>query len=351
MSVRITDVTLRDGSHAVRHQFTVDEVTSITRALVDAGVPVIELSHGDGLGGSSLTYGFSRVDETELLEAAARCVEGSQSELAVLLLPGIGTIEELERAAEIGVSVARVATHCTEADIAEQHLDRARALGLEAVGFLMMAHTIEPAALVEQAKVHEAAGAQVVYCTDSAGALTMDGVAARIAALRDGLDPETVVGFHGHNNLGLAVANTVVAMRKGARHVDASTCGLGAGAGNCSTEALVAVCDRMEPGWQTGIDVLAIASAGEHAVAPVAAYLPRIDRASLILGWAGVYSSFLLHAQRAARRYGLNEADILLEVGRRDAIGGQEDMVLEIALQLAKQDREASHQAGLPSPT
>lgn len=350
MNVRITDVTLRDGSHAVRHQFTVDQVTSVTRALVGAGVPVIELSHGDGLGGSSLTYGFSRVDEMELLCAAAECVENSQSKLAVLLLPGIGTIAELERAAEIGASVARVATHCTEADIAEQHLGRARSLGLEAAGFLMMAHMIDPDRLVEQAKVHEAAGAQVVYCTDSAGALTMDGVAARIAALRDALDPSTVVGFHGHNNLGLAVANTIVAIRGGAGHVDASTCGLGAGAGNCSTEALVAVCDRMEPRLETGIDVLAIASAGEETVAPVATYLPRIDRASLMLGWGGVYSSFLLHAQRAARRYGLNEADILLEVGRRHAVGGQEDMVLEIALQLAQQKKGESKRPRVSAP-
>lgn len=344
IDLRLTDVTLRDGSHTVRHQFTTDQVREITSALSKAGVPVIEVSHGDGLGGSSLTYGFSLVEEGRLLQEAAKAVESSPTKLAVLLLPGVGTITELEEAARLGASVARVATHCTEADIAEQHLGKARDLGMEAVGFLMMAHTVEPAQLAEQAKVHEASGAEVVYCTDSAGALTMDGVAARISALKATLEPSTVVGFHAHNNLGLGVGNTIVAIEEGARHVDASACGLGAGAGNCMTEALVAVCDKL--GWETGVDVLAVATAAEEVVSTVADRLPRIDRASLMLGWAGVYSSFLLHAQHAARRYGLSEAEILLETGRRHAVGGQEDLILEVALQLAEQkDRESGSAA------
>lgn len=340
-AIRLTDVTLRDGSHAVRHQFTVEQVVRVTEALAAAGVPVIEISHGDGLGGSSLNYGFSRVDEYELIAAAASVLEGTDSRLAVLLLPGIGVSADLERAADLGVAVARVATHCTEADIAIQHLKTVRALGMEAVGFLMMAHMVEPDLLAEQARIHEESGAQAVYCTDSAGALTMDGVAARVSALREALDPDTVVGFHAHNNLGLGVGNSVTAVANGARHIDASARGLGAGAGNCITEAFVAVCDKL--GWETGIDVMKVADAAEEVVTEVADRLPVLDRSSLILGWAGVYSSFLLHAQRAARRYGVTEAEVLLEAGRRGAVGGQEDIIVEIALELARQRQ--------PSPT
>jgi 4-hydroxy-2-oxovalerate aldolase len=339
-AVRLTDVTLRDGSHAVRHQFSVDQVVAVTEALVAAGVPVIEVSHGDGLGGSSINYGFSLTDEYDLIAAASPIVDATDSELAVLLLPGIGIVDDLERAAELGVGVARIATHCTEADIAIQHLGKARELGLEAVGFLMMAHMVEPETLVEQARIHESSGAQAVYCTDSAGALTMDGVAARVSALRDALDPETIIGFHAHNNLGLGVGNSVTAVENGAQHIDASALGLGAGAGNCISEAFVAVCDKL--GWDTGIDVMSVANVAEEVVTDVADRLPAIDRPSLILGWAGVYSSFLLHAERAARHYGVDEADILLEVGRRRAVGGQEDMIVEIAIELAAERKTAA---------
>jgi 4-hydroxy 2-oxovalerate aldolase len=331
--IRITDVTLRDGSHAVRHQFTVDQVEDVTRALAGAGVPVIEISHGDGLGGSSLTYGPSLVDERDLLRAAAPILRENDVKLAVLLLPGIGVATDLEVAAEIGASVARIATHCTEADIAAQHLAKARDLGLEAVGFLMMAHMISPEELCEQARIHEASGAQVVYCTDSAGALMPTTVAERVSALRAALEPSTVIGFHAHNNLGLGVANTIVAIEEGAEHVDASACGLGAGAGNCATEALVAVCDKL--GWATGVDLMAVIDAAEDVVAAIPERRPTVDRASLILGWAGVYSSFLLHAQRAAKRYGVRESDILLELSRRRAVGGQEDMIVDVAIELA----------------
>jgi len=340
LNVRVTDVTLRDGSHTVRHQFTVSQVVAVTTALADAGVPVVEISHGDGLGGSSLTYGFSLVDERELLQAAAPILRERGSKLAVLLLPGIGVASDLEQAAAIGATVARVATHCTEADIASQHLARARALGFEAVGFLMMAHMIGPNELAEQAKVHESAGAQVVYCTDSAGALVPSTVAERVSALREALEPDTIVGFHAHNNLGLGVANTLKAIEEGARHVDASTRGLGAGAGNCATEVLAAVCDKL--GWETGIEVMAIANAAEDVVAPIPERLPSVDRASLILGWAGVYSSFLLHAERAAARYKVSEADILLELARRRAVGGQEDMIVDVAIELASRQSAAA---------
>jgi 4-hydroxy-2-oxovalerate aldolase len=339
-AVRVTDVTLRDGSHAVGHQFTVEDVVAVTTALVDARVPVLEISHGDGLSGSSLNYGLSRVDERELLRAAVPIARERGAEVAVLLLPGIGTVRDLEGAAEIGTSVARIATHCTEADIANQHISRAQELGFTTVGFLMMAHMVSPAELVEQAKVQEAAGASVIYCTDSAGALLPSTVAERISALRAALDPRTAVGFHAHNNLGLAVGNTLKAIEQGATYVDASARGLGAGAGNCATEVLAAACDKL--GWETGIEVMAIANAAEDVVAPIARRQPIVDRASLILGWAGVYSSFLLHAERAARRFGVSEADILLEVGRRRAVGGQEDIITEVALELA------GRQSGLP---
>jgi 4-hydroxy 2-oxovalerate aldolase len=332
-TIRITDVTLRDGSHAVNHQFTVDQTVAIAGGLVDAGVAVVEISHGDGLGGSSLNYGFSKVDEFALLRAAAPTVAARGAQLAVLLLPGIGTAADLEQAREIGASVVRVATHCTEADIAAQHLARARSLGFEAVGFLMMAHMLDPAELAEQAKVHEAAGAQVVYCTDSAGALVPSSAAARVDAMRDALEPATTVGFHAHNNLALASGNTLAAIEAGAQHVDASARGLGAGAGNCAIEALVAACDKLD--IQTGIDVLRIANVAEDLVAPIMLRDLIVDRASLMLGWAGVYSSFLLHAERAAERYDVDLAEILLEAGRRQTVGGQEDLLVQIAVDLA----------------
>jgi 4-hydroxy 2-oxovalerate aldolase len=341
MKVRITDVTLRDGSHAVRHQFTVEQVTAVATALADAGVPVVEVSHGDGLGGSSVNYGLSKVDEQELIRAAGPVLAERGSKLAVLLLPGIGVVTDLELAAEAGASVVRVATHCTEADIAIQHFGKARDLGFETAGFLMMAHMIGPKELAEQAKIQEAAGAQVVYCTDSAGALIPSTVAQRVSALRGALESDTIIGFHAHNNLGLAVANTLTAVEEGAAHVDASARGLGAGAGNCAIEALAAVCDKL--GWDTGIDVLGVANAAEDIVTPIADRIPALDRASLMLGWAGVYSSFLLHAKQAAGRYGVSEAELLLELGRRKVVGGQEDMIIDVAIELASHGRvEAS---------
>jgi 4-hydroxy-2-oxovalerate aldolase len=332
--ITLTDVTLRDGSHAVAHQFTSDQVEAIATALATAGVPIIEVSHGDGLGGSSLTYGRSKVRDTDLLERAAECVRSRGTRLAVLLLPGIGTIRDLDQAIDIGASVARIATHCTEADVAIQHLEHARGRGCLAVGFLMMAHMTSPDALAEQAKIHEAAGAQVVYCTDSAGAMTPADVAHRVSALRMALEDSTAVGFHAHNNLGLGVGNTLAAIAEGATYVDTSSRGLGAGAGNCATEALVAVCDKM--GIDTGIDVIGAADVAEDLISRLPFRLPALDRASLILGWAGVYSSFLIHSARAAERYQVPQADILLELGRRGVVGGQEDMIVDVAIELSQ---------------
>ncbi len=329
------DSTLRDGSHPKRHQITVDEVRSVARALDGAGVPWIEVSHGDGLGGSSFNYGFSLVDEYELMAAAL--AEMRQAKLAVLLLPGIGTKDELKKAWDVGARLVRVATHCTEADISPQHIALARELGYVTVGFLMMAHMNTPEGLVTQARIMADAGAQIVYCTDSAGALTGPEVAARIAAMRAGLPDDVQIGFHGHHNLSLGVANSLVAIEHGATWVDGSTCGLGAGAGNTPTEIFVAVCEKL--GIGTGIDALAMMDVAEEVVRPIMTHVPMVNREALLLGFAGVYSSFLLHADRAARRFGVSSKEVLLEAGRRQAVGGQEDLLIDIAAELAAADR------------
>jgi 4-hydroxy 2-oxovalerate aldolase len=326
---RLTDSTLRDGSHAVRHQYTQQQVTDIVTGLDQAGVAVLEVAHGDGLGGSSFNYGFSGTDEMKLISAAVAAARTAK--IACLLIPGIGTAEDLRAIADLGASVARIATHCTEADIAGQHIRMAKELGLEAVGFLMMAHMIEPEQLLAQARKMQDYGADVVYCVDSAGAMTTPMARARVGALVAGLD--IPVGIHAHENLSLSVANSLAALEAGALHVDACTAGAGAGAGNCPTEVLVAVCEKL--GIGTGVDVLAAANVAEETVRPALQRPQLVDRASLILGYAGVYGSFMLHSERAAARYGVPQAEILLELGRRKVVGGQEDMIIDVALELA----------------
>jgi len=329
---RVTDSTLRDGSHAVAHRFSAEEAALVAGALDRAGVPVIEVSHGDGLGGSSFNYGFSAQSEVDLVRAAASAVK--HAKVAVLLLPGIGLAADLETVLEAGASVARIATHCTEADIAIQHIGTARQLGMEAVGFLMLAHMVEPSVLLEQARIMEAAGAQTVYVVDSAGAMTTDQARARVSALKARLDAGTQVGIHAHQNLGMAVANSIAAVEEGVDQVDGCTRGLGAGAGNCPTEILVAVADRLN--WETGIDLLAIMDVAEDVVAPLMLREQIVNRAALTLGYAGVYGSFLLHAERAAERFDVATRDILLELGRRRVVGGQEDMIVDVALELSR---------------
>jgi 4-hydroxy 2-oxovalerate aldolase len=325
----LVDSTLRDGSHAVAHQFDTDHVRAVVRALDAAGVPMIEVSHGDGLGGSSFNYGFSKVDELELLKVAV--AEAKQAKIAALLLPGIGVATDLYRVREAGVTVARIAAQCTEADITEQHIGLAKQLGMTTIGFLMMAHMLEPAQLLEQAELMESYGVDAVYVTDSAGALTVDGVRARIGALAEGLS--CGVGIHAHNNLQLAVANSLAAHREGATFIDACTRGLGAGAGNTPTEVLVAACDKLD--IPTGVDTFSILDAAEDVVAPMMDRPQIVDRAGLLLGYAGVYSSFLLHAERAADRFGVKLPALLMELGRRKIVGGQEDMIVDIAAELA----------------
>ena len=333
--MKICDVSLRDGSHVVRHQFTVDQVVSIAAALDTAGVAMVEVSHGDGLGGSSLQYGLSRTNELELIRAARSVL--SRAKLTVLLLPGIGTREDLKAARDLGAEVVRVATHCTEADIAQQHIGFGRELGMEVAGFLMMAHMIPAAELAVQAKLMASYGAHAVYVTDSAGALTLDGARERVRTIRDVVQCE--VGFHGHNNLSLAVANTLAAIEEGATWIDAAVRGFGAGAGNTATEVLAAVLDRI--GRNPGLDVLKLMDIAEELVPPVMGKPAMIDRAALTLGYCGVYSSFLRHAEKAAERFGVDAREILMEVGRRKAVGGQEDMIIEVAFELSQASASA----------
>ena len=328
--VRITDSTLRDGSHAMRHQFTEEQVRAVVSALDGAGVQVIEVSHGDGLGGSSFNYGFSLVDEISLIKAAVD--EARAARIAVLLLPGVGTVEDLREAREAGASVARIATHCTEADVSVQHFAAARDLGMETVGFLMLAHRLDPAGLARQARIMVDAGAECVYVVDSAGALVLSDAQARVQALVAEIGREAQVGFHGHQNLSLGVANSVLAFQAGATQIDGALCALGAGAGNAPTEVLAATFARL--GIGTGVDVDGVLAAAEEVVRPFIGRLPWMDRASVVQGYAGVYSSFLLHAQRAAERYGVPAHAILQRVGEAGYVGGQEDMIIDIALEL-----------------
>lgn len=330
-NVRLTDTTLRDGSHAMSHKFTVDQVRSTVRALDDAGIQVIEVTHGDGLGGSSFNYGFSLTPELDLVRAAVD--EAKNAKIAVLMLPGLGTLHDLNQAHDAGASVARIATHCTEADVSIQHFQHARSLGMETVGFLMLSHRVGPEELARQARIMADAGCQCVYVVDSAGALILDDVSERVSALVAELGNDAQVGFHGHQNLSFGVANSVYAVRAGAKQVDGTLVALGAGAGNSPTEVLAAAFDRL--GIHTAVDVQGLMAAAEDVVKPYIARMPVMDRASIMQGYAGVYSSFLIHAERAASRYGVPAWKILEEVGKAGYVGGQEDMIVDVAVQLA----------------
>ena len=330
--ITVHDMTLRDGMHPKRHLMTLDQMKRIASGLDAAGVPLIEVTHGDGLGGASVNYGFPAHSDEDYLGAVIPLMK--QARVSALLLPGIGTVDHLVMAHALGVATIRVATHCTEADVAQQHIEKARALGLDTVGFLMMAHMASPQKLAEQARLMESYGANCVYVTDSAGHMLPDDVRVRIAAVREALRPGTELGFHGHHNLAMGVANSIAAIAAGARRVDAAAAGLGAGAGNTPMEVLVAVCDRM--GIRTGVDVFGIQDVAEDLVVPIMDHVIRIDRDSLTLGYAGVYSSFLLFAKRAEAKYGVPAREILVELGRRGMVGGQEDMIEDTAITLAR---------------
>ncbi|WP_439888358.1 4-hydroxy-2-oxovalerate aldolase [Pseudomonas sp. MBLB4123] len=330
--VRLHDMSLRDGMHAKRHQIGLDEMVNVATGLDAAGVPLIEITHGDGLGGASLNYGFPAHSDEEYF--AAVIPKMKQAKVSALLLPGIGTVDHLKMAHEHGVSTIRVATHCTEADVSEQHIGMAAKMGLDTVGFLMMAHMVSAEKLLEQARLMESYGANCIYCTDSAGYMLPDEVTEKIAVLRAGLNAEVEIGFHGHHNMGMAIANSLAAIEAGAARIDGSVAGLGAGAGNTPLEVFVAVLKRM--GVDSGVDLYAIMDVAEDLVVPMMDQPIRLDRDALTLGYAGVYSSFLLFAKRAEKKYGVSARELLVELGQRGTVGGQEDMIEDLALTLSR---------------
>ncbi|MGH8456970.1 MAG: 4-hydroxy-2-oxovalerate aldolase [Stenotrophobium sp.] len=333
IKIKVHDMSLRDGMHPKRHQITIEQMKSIAKGMDEAGVPLIEVTHGDGLGGASVNYGFAAATDEQYLRAVIPLMK--QAKVSALLLPGIGTVDHLRLAADCGVSTIRVATHCTEADVSEQHISLGRKMGLDTVGFLMMAHMVEPEKILEQAKLMESYGANCLYVTDSAGYMLPDDVTARISLLRDKLKPETEIGFHGHHNMSMGISNSLAAVEAGARRIDCAAGGMGAGAGNTPLEVFIAVCNRM--GIETGVDLFKISDVAEDLVTPILDFPVRIDRNSLTLGYAGVYSSFLLFAKRAEAKYGVSAREILLELGRRKMVGGQEDMIEDTAITMARE--------------
>lgn len=335
--VKLHDMSLRDGMHSKRHQISIDEMVAVATGLDEAGMPLIEVTHGDGLGGASVNYGFAAHTDEEYLSAVIPKMK--QAKVSALLLPGIGTVDHIRMAQSCGVSTIRVATHCTEADVSQQHIQYSAEQGMDTVGFLMMAHMIPADKLLAQAQLMVSYGANCIYCTDSAGYMLPQEVTEKIATLRQAIDAKVEIGFHGHHNLAMGVANSVAAIEAGAARIDGSVAGLGAGAGNTPLEVLLAVMERM--GMETGIDLYKLMDVAEDLVVPMMDHPIRLDRDALTLGYAGVYSSFLLFAKRAEQRYGISARDVLVELGRRGTVGGQEDMIEDLALTMAKEKQNS----------
>lgn len=336
--VLMHDMCLRDGMHAKREQISVEQMVKVATALDEAGVPLIQVTHGAGMGGNSLQHGFALASNEEYLKAV--CPKMKQAKVSVLLIPGLGTMRELQSAYDCGARSVHVATHCTEADTSPQHIAFARKLGMDTTGFLMMSHLNDPDSLAKQGLLMEGYGAQTIYITDSAGYMLPDNVKDRVSALKAVLKPETEIGFHGHHNLGLGIWNSIAAIEAGASRIDGSVAGLGAGAGNTPLEAFLAVCDRL--GIETGVDLFKLMDVAEDVIVPMMDHMVRVDRDSLTLGFAGVYSTFLLHAKRAAARFGVSARDILVELGRKKMVGGQEDMIEDTAMTMVREQRKAA---------
>jgi 4-hydroxy 2-oxovalerate aldolase len=332
-SVLITDPTLRDGNHAVRHQLTCEQISIYAVAANAAGIPIVEVGHGNGLGASSLQVGLSKTDDKSALEAARKAL--TTSKLGVHVIPGFATIKkDLYLALDIGVDVFRIASHCTEADITERHISYIRERGREVYGVLMMSHMASVEVLVEEATKMQAYGAEGLVIMDSAGAYLPSDVTARIEALVDAL--VIPVGFHGHNNLGMAIANSIAAVNAGATIIDGTARGFGAGAGNTQLETLIAVLDKM--GIKTGIDLYKVLDAADIAEKHLIEALPTISSVSIVSGLSGVFSGYIKHVNRIAAEYKLDPRDIFFELGRRKVVAGQEDMIIEVAIELSKRE-------------
>lgn len=333
--IRIVDDTLRDGSNTIRHQFTPEQMARVAEGLDKANIEVIQVGHGEGLAGSAIQYGFSAATDQEYLEAVSSVIK--RAKLSIIIVPGLATKKDIELSSKYGAKVARICTHGTEADLSEQHIGLAKEKGMEAIGMLMMVHLVSPEKLLEQAKLMEGYGADVIYLSDSAGALTPFDVKKRFTVLREGLKPETQLGLHPHHSMGQSICNSLMAIECGATMIDGTCCGMGGGAGNAPTEVLAVILEKM--GYDTGISLYAIQDVAEDIVRPIMPGPVTITRTSLMSGYAGVPARFLHQCNEQAERFGVEARDVMMELGRRKIVGGQEDMIIKVAHELAEKKK------------
>lgn len=332
--ILIVDSTLRDGSHAVKHQFKKEDIASYAKGAEEAGIKLLMVGHGNGLGASSLQLGVALLTDHEMLTTAKKQLKNTK--LGAFLIPGYGTIKnDVNPAIEAGIDTLMVASHCTEANVTRQHIQHAVKKGIMTYGVLMMSHMISAHELLSQAKLMQDYGAQGILLMDSAGAYLPEDVTTKVGTLVSGL--KITVGFHAHNNLGMAIINSVAAIKSGAKIIDVTSRGLGAGAGNCQMEVLVAVLHKM--GIKTGLDLYKLIDISENIVAKIMKQPQEINAITLVSGIAGVFSAFAPHAEQAAKRFGVDARDILIELGKRNIVGGQEDIIIDVAVYL-KQKKE-----------